>query len=61
MERLTVAQVAERLAIKPATWRGYVSRGAAPPADGHYDKRTPWWREKTIDKYERDHPKSHAA
>ena len=61
MERLTVAQIAERLDIKPATWRAYVAVGAAPKPDGHYDKRTPWWKPKTIDRYLREHPKSRAA
>jgi hypothetical protein len=61
MERLTVSQIAERLAIQPATWRAYVTRNAAPSPDGHYDRRTPWWWSKTIDRYEREHPKSRAA
>lgn len=61
MKRLTVTEVAERLKIQPGTWRGYVSKGEAPPADGHYDKRTPWWWEKTIAEFKWRNPKSNAA
>jgi hypothetical protein len=61
VERLTVGQVAERLGIKPATWRAYVARNEALRADGHYDLRTPWWWDETIDRYEREHPKTRAA
>lgn len=47
-DKLTVAQVAARLDIQPGTWRGMVSRGGAPQADGHHDQRTPWWYASTI-------------
>ena len=45
---LTTAQVAGLLGIEPATWRAYVSRKQAPPADGWHDKRTPYWFRSTI-------------
>jgi len=47
MDQLTVTDIAALLGIKPATWRAYVSRGQAPPPDGHLG-RTPWWRRLTI-------------
>jgi hypothetical protein len=47
-ERLTVAAIAERLNIAPGTWRSYVARGQAPPADGWFDRRTPWWSATTV-------------
>jgi hypothetical protein len=62
--KLTVPDVAARLGISPSTWRGYVARakkdreagrdrpGLAPAADGHYDRRTPWWWESTVDAYQ---------
>lgn len=48
-ERLTVSAIAEKLDIKPSTWRSYVARGLAPAADGEFDKRTPWWLASTVD------------
>jgi predicted DNA-binding transcriptional regulator AlpA len=50
-DRLTTAAVAALLGIAPATWRAYVSRGQAPPPDGHIDKRTPYWLASTIEKW----------
>lgn len=61
--KLTIPQVAERLEISPATWRGYVSRAEkaraegratpsmAPPKDGEYGPGTPWWWESTVDEW----------
>jgi hypothetical protein len=43
-----VADIAERLRIKPATWRAFVYREQAPKPDGQYDKRTPWWYARTV-------------
>lgn len=51
-------QVAGRLGITAATWRGYVGRGQAPPADDPGDldqpanRRTPKWRESTIERWD---------
>lgn len=62
-EMLTVPQVADRLGITPSAWRAYVSKARtaraagretpslAPPPDGQYDARTPWWWESTIDEW----------
>lgn len=48
-DKLTTSDVAEQLGIAPVTWRAYVSRGQAPPPDGHIDKRTPYWLASTIE------------
>lgn len=56
-ERLTTAQVAERLGIAPVTWRAYVHRHQAPPPDGRYDKRTPWWYATTVDAWLASRPR----
>ena len=57
-ERLTVAQVADLLGIKPGTFRAYrtrkVGRKYAPDPDGHYDERTPWWWRSTIKEWRPD-------
>lgn len=50
-ERLTTAQVADLLGIKPRTWSSYVARGQAPAADGRIDGRTPYWLAPTIEEY----------
>lgn len=47
--RLTVTQVAALYNIAPVTFRAYVHRKQAPPADGHHDKRTPYWLRSTIE------------
>lgn len=52
--KLTTRAVAERLGIKGATWRAYVTRGQAPQPDGHIDARTPYWTSATIDEW-KDH------
>lgn len=46
--KLVTSEVAEMAGMKPATWRGRLSRGDAPKPDGHYDARTPWWYESTV-------------
>ena len=48
-DELTTADVAALLNIQPVTWRAYVSRGQAPPADGQFDGRTPYWLRSTIE------------
>jgi len=59
--RLTVAQVAERMKVKPSTWRAYVARGQAPKSDGQYDGRTPWWWSTTVDEWDAGRPYSDSA
>ncbi len=54
--QLTGPMVAAKLGIKPSTWRSYrkkIKGLPAPPPDGWHDKRTPWWWESTIDKWNR--------
>ena len=51
---LSTAQAAKRAGVTPASWRGMVARGAAPPPDDHDDnhpvnRRAPRWRPETID------------
>lgn len=46
--KLSVAEVAEYLGIKPSSFRSRVSRGAAPDPDGYHDARTPYWLRSTI-------------
>lgn len=41
--RLTVAQVAALVGVRPATWRAYVSRDQAPRPVEYLDARTPLW------------------
>ena len=48
-DTMTVTQIAAALGISPATFRTYVMRGQAPKADGHHDKRTPYWLRSTIE------------
>ena len=48
-EKLTRPQAAQRAGLTVATFGSYVSRGHAPPADGRYDQRTPYWFASTID------------
>lgn len=48
-EKLTVTQIAAAYDIKPATFRAYVKREQAPPADGYHDKRTPYWLRSTLE------------
>ena len=47
-EYLTTEQVARRLGIAPATWRGYVHRGKAPKPDRKLGPLN-LWRPSTID------------
>ena len=57
-DKLTTAQVAEAIGIKPATFRAYVSRGQAPEPDGWHDARTPWWFAATIHEWNAKRPKA---
>lgn len=47
-DKLTVTQIAALYGIKPATFRAYVKRNQAPPADGQHDGRTPYWLRSTL-------------
>ncbi len=40
-DRLTNAEIAELLGIKPDTWRGMIKGGQAPPAEEPYGGREP--------------------
>jgi predicted DNA-binding transcriptional regulator AlpA len=58
---LTGPQVAARVGLAPATWRGYVSRGHAPAPDDPDDdrppnRRQPRWRQSTIDRWQAARP-----
>lgn len=48
-DRLTATQIASLYNIAPATFRAYVARKQAPPADGYHDKRTPYWLRSTLE------------
>ena len=48
-DKLRIDDVAALLNIKPVTFRAYVSRQQAPPADGQFDGRTPYWLRSTIE------------
>jgi hypothetical protein len=54
-DMLTTSEFAAIAGVSPATLRGQVSRGQAPPADdpgaGPTNRRTPRWRRSTIDTY----------
>ncbi len=50
-DKLTVSQIATLYGIKPATFRAYVKREQAPRADGHHDKRTPYWLRSTLERW----------
>ena len=47
-DRLTVSDAAALAGVAASTWRAYVAREQAPPADGRFDGRTPWWHESTV-------------
>lgn len=49
--KLTVTEIAALYGIKPATFRAYVKREQAPPADGQHDGRTPYWRRSTLEQW----------
>lgn len=48
---LSTRQCAERVGCSPTTWRVRVHRGQAPQPDDHFDERTPYWWQSTIDAY----------
>lgn len=50
-DRLTVTQIAALYGIQPVTFRAYVARKQAPPADGYHDKRTPYWLRSTLEEW----------
>jgi hypothetical protein len=52
---LTVADAAELVKVKPASWRHYVAVGRAPAPDGHLG-RTPWWRRETVEQWQASRP-----
>lgn len=54
---LTGPQAAERVGIAAATWRSYVHRGYAPPADDPDadrppNRRSPRWLASTVDTFD---------
>jgi hypothetical protein len=55
--RLSGPKAAAVAGIRPATWRSYVARGAAPPPDGREEiSGTPWWYAETVIAWDRDRP-----
>lgn len=54
-QQLTVEECAERVGLRPSTFRAYVTRGLAPKPDGHVG-RTPWWAPSTIATWNRSRP-----
>lgn len=50
-DKLTATQIAALYNIAPSTFRAYVTRKQAPPADGHHDKRTPYWLRSTLEEW----------
>lgn len=50
---LTIAAVAERLKVKPATIRRYLHREDMPPPDERVGQ-SPLWKEATIEQWEKD-------
>lgn len=55
MERLRVAYVADQFGLSRATIRAYNHRHQMPQPDG-YDKYGPWWKQHTIDSWDRPGP-----
>ncbi len=60
---LTGPQVAALLGIADVTWRAYVSRGQAPPADDpdegnpNPNRRSPRWQRSTIETWREARPR----
>lgn len=54
--RLRTDEAAERAGVAPSTWRDYVARDRAPKPDGHYDERSPYWFESTVDDFMQHRP-----
>lgn len=52
---LTTADVAAMLGVTPATVSSYTARGVIPAPDG-YLGRTPWWKRRTIEKWQASRP-----
>jgi excisionase family DNA binding protein len=50
---LTVAEVAERLEVKPATVRRYLHKKDLPEPDGRAGQ-SPLWKEATIEAWEKE-------
>lgn len=50
MDMLTITDVAERVGVKRQTIDAYRLRGLMPEPDGYLGK-SPWWRAKTIDRW----------
>jgi hypothetical protein len=53
---LTGQHVCQILDVSSGTWRGWVSKGMAPPNDGNLGVRTPFWKLTTIIEYVRNAP-----
>lgn len=47
-KQLPTSDAALMAKISPSTWRAYVARGTAPPADDTSNARTPRWRALTV-------------
>jgi len=55
VNRLAANAAAARAGVAPSTWRAYVTRGQAPPADGIDEGfGRPYWLETTVDRWKRD-------
>lgn len=57
VRKLIGKAAAQHLGIAESTWRAYVARDQAPPADGHdefYGK--PYWLDTTLDRWKDGRP-----
>lgn len=50
-DKFTATQIATLYNITTSTFRAYVTRKQAPPADGYHDKRTPYWLRSTLEEW----------
>lgn len=60
--KLVTAEAAALAGVSAANWRGWRARGVprgnpVPPPDGHYDARTPWWWDTTVERWMSNRPK----
>ena len=52
-QKITTTTAARLAGVAASTWRSWQARGRphpepAPPPDGWFELRIPWWREETI-------------
>lgn len=52
---LTTREAAELIGVTYSTFSAYVSRGQAPPPDGHF-KHVPFWKRDTIEEWHATRP-----